>query len=1066
MKRLIYLTKITYFIFTLHVAAFSFGKDSSLESGNLNKLSSTSDIWLNANRMNGVFNNNGVWLYDYKKGDWGLEWPKGSDVSPIFAAGQWIGAKVNGKVRVAAVQHSASEFQPGLILTNGADPPVAADPEDATYRIYTIRADGSGDWDSWPVEQGAPVEEDGAPQLLGDQLIFSVFNDLMVHEPYGSEPLGVEVRQTAWEYSRQDNLGDVIFIKWQIVNKSNNDWDSTFFGLWCDADLGYAGDDAVGCDTMLNLGFCYNRYSFDDYYSDFFEDGVPPAVGFRLLQGPLVYDSASNVCLPDGRMFLQKRMLLMTSFATPFKRGGPTGNPLGNKSSIWNYLKGRWKDGMPFTYGGLGYEEEGETTKYMFTGDPEKGAGWICEYNCDFRYIVSTGPFSMPQWNDTNSNGIPDLGEPGVQEIIAAVICARGFNNLNSVTRLKRVSKKVEICYNYNFNIFSPPAKPEVCSSELPNEVILSWDDRSERLEDGSVYESVEPFVAYDFGKWELEIVGEDTIKKTFIDDSTYNFYGYSIYQFSDAFGSDPVLVEHWDLGRIKSAEDYSFPRFIRILDNINPIVGPVGNPLINGKEYYFGVCAEAYLKYSVKSIIKSDTVVVSCVPHYEPGARYTCAYLDTVFSEHVTVIQEYPLSEGSVTAFVVDPSKVTGHDYKVTFTTEDDESVTWDVIDVTLGDTVLADQTNQRGDDAYTVVDGLKIVVAGPPPGIKSIVELDPATLEVYDSNLWGSLNNYGRSQEWPVFIVHESRDNALSLARVDRFGTMTPKDYEIIFTDDDSTLAHNYLSDVVLRDTLTDNPSFLPFTFWRIDLDGTRTRLAVTVYDIDGDGTWNRSWDGIWGPAFDLLYVYDNAEYKPENVATYISTDDGTVDPGYGPRGVVYPAVNRFALCMYVDIDGYASSDMLDGDGYFWGPPHAGEHIRINTNKPNAPNDVFEFTAPAAKSVTSAYEKEDLEKIRVVPNPYYGYHSGEMNIFECWVQFTYLPEKCTIRIFDLAGNQIRKLEKDDPNTTFMRWDLSNEYELPVASSIYIYHVDVPGVGEKVGKIAVFTPNERLEIY
>jgi hypothetical protein len=138
----------------------------------------------------------------------------------------------------------------------------------------------------------------------------------------------------------------------------------------------------------------------------------------------------------------------------------------------------------------------------------------------------------------------------------------------------------------------------------------------------------------------------------------------------------------------------------------------------------------------------------------------------------------------------------------------------------------------------------------------------------------------------------------------------------------------------------------------------------------------------------------------------------------------------------------------------------------MQIFASNVNSVYDVFTFTAPAAAEPVTAYLKEDLKKINVVPNPYYGYHSGEMNIFERWVQFTNLPEKVTIRIFDLAGNQIRKLEKNDPSTTFLRWDLKNEYELPVASSIYVYLVDVPGVGEKVGKLAIFAPNERLDTY
>jgi hypothetical protein len=173
---------------------------------------------------------------------------------------------------------------------------------------------------------------------------------------------------------------------------------------------------------------------------------------------------------------------------------------------------------------------------------------------------------------------------------------------------------------------------------------------------------------------------------------------------------------------------------------------------------------------------------------------------------------------------------------------------------------------------------------------------------------------------------------------------------------------------------------------------------------------------------------------------------------------------------------------TDYLDGtlDGTYNGamydiwPKSRGSHpyleaafeMQVFAGKPNTTDDVYTFTAPAAAQVSLSATQEDMEKIRVVPNPYYGYHSGELNPFERWVQFTFLPAQCTVRIFDLAGNMVRKLEKNDPDTPYIQWDLENEFELPVASGIYIYHVSAPQVGEIIGKMAIFAPNERLDTY
>jgi hypothetical protein len=138
----------------------------------------------------------------------------------------------------------------------------------------------------------------------------------------------------------------------------------------------------------------------------------------------------------------------------------------------------------------------------------------------------------------------------------------------------------------------------------------------------------------------------------------------------------------------------------------------------------------------------------------------------------------------------------------------------------------------------------------------------------------------------------------------------------------------------------------------------------------------------------------------------------------------------------------------------------------MELYASQVNSVSDVFSFTAPAAETQAKSDIKADMKKIKVVPNPYYGYHSGEIDPFNRWVQFTNLPDKCTIKIFDLAGNLIQKLEKDDATTPFMQWDLKNLNELPVASGIYVFHVKADGIGEKTGKIALFTPSERLDTY
>jgi len=51
------------------------------------------------------------------------------------------------------------------------------------------------------------------------------------------------------------------------------------------------------------------------------------------------------------------------------------------------------------------------------------------------------------------------------------------------------------------------------------------------------------------------------------------------------------------------------------------------------------------------------------------------------------------------------------------------------------------------------------------------------------------------------------------------------------------------------------------------------------------------------------------------------------------------------------------------------------------------------------------------------------------------------------------MNGSLIRQFNKDDSSITSIDWDLKNQARIPIASGMYLIHVDVPGVGEKVLK-------------
>ena len=91
-------------------------------------------------------------------------------------------------------------------------------------------------------------------------------------------------------------------------------------------------------------------------------------------------------------------------------------------------------------------------------------------------------------------------------------------------------------------------------------------------------------------------------------------------------------------------------------------------------------------------------------------------------------------------------------------------------------------------------------------------------------------------------------------------------------------------------------------------------------------------------------------------------------------------------------------------------------------------------------------------MDAIRAVPNPYYGKSTYETNQLDNRVKITNLPQQATISIFSVSGTLIRKLKKDDSMTS-IDWDLKNDYGVPIASGLYVIHINSPGIGEKIIK-------------
>lgn len=141
----------------------------------------------------------------------------------------------------------------------------------------------------------------------------------------------------------------------------------------------------------------------------------------------------------------------------------------------------------------------------------------------------------------------------------------------------------------------------------------------------------------------------------------------------------------------------------------------------------------------------------------------------------------------------------------------------------------------------------------------------------------------------------------------------------------------------------------------------------------------------------------------------------------------------------------------------------PEYGDVFYFTTKKPFTSDDIFEFSTEGWGFTAERAKNDLLNQVCVVPDPYVAVNSVEKPIFnvrgrgERRIDFIHLPMKCTIKIFTINGKLVQTLEHDSPhNDGAESWNLVTKDGLDVAWGTYFYHIDAPGVGEKVGKFAI----------
>jgi hypothetical protein len=448
-------------------------------------------------------------------------------------------------------------------------------------------------------------------QLSGDQCLFWVFNDKgNIHSATSGTAIGLEVHAQAFAFQTSDEINNMTFYRYKIINRSSFRLDTTFFGVWVDPDLGSANDDYVGCDVGLGLGFCYNGDEVDDNPpAGQIPYGVnPPAIGIDFFEGPFadpdgIDNAAASVpasFLNYGNATIDDERIGMKKFVY-YNNGGSFNNDPSSAIQYYNYLRGIWIDGTPMTYGGNGhltgvacdYAMPGSSDPLGYGTNMVPQAPWdeVTAGNlpADRRFLQSAGYFTL---------------QPGaVNKITTGAVWARATQggNLASVALMKGADAKAQKLFDRCFKTLDGPTAPNLAIQELNQELILTWTN---------------PKNSNNYKEWYTEDDNPTTNS-----DSLYRFQGYMIYQLKDAtvsaselYNPDKArLVFQCDKkDQVKQIVNYNFDLGITALVSQEMVNGAdegivhsisikddkfaTGNSrLVNHKTYYYAIIAYGY---------------------------------------------------------------------------------------------------------------------------------------------------------------------------------------------------------------------------------------------------------------------------------------------------------------------------------------------------------------------------------------------------------------------------------------------------------------------------------------
>ncbi len=983
------------------------------------------------------------------------------------------------------------EDSKGLFVVKSGDPDFGESWQEwitaVKYGAYFYDGDGDGVYN--PVDlngNGVWDETEDKPDILGDETVWTVYSDKIESADRNFsnvEPQGIEIRQTAWAYATSGDLGNIMFLRYSILNTGavSQVHDSVYLGIWADPDLGDYKDDLVGNDTTLNAGFVYNDGDDPDFGID------PPAFLIDFFQGP--WEFTGN---PEDVAYNTRGLLLgidtikgaknlgMDSFVH-YMQSHPTQGDPDDEIQARNYLRGRnqkgdivdpcnWQFGAVF--GGENcLDIDG---RFMYQGDPVALKGWLNTTPTDQRQMSNTGPFKLI------------AGQP--VDVVVALVAGRGNSALASVKDAKKIDRAAQFVFQNNFNFPAPPPMVEPIIKTEDNAIELIWNTKPQfdwnpvgngfdmKFQGYEVYMyNKESTALREGGQENAKLIAkydvQDEIKSVLYEDPVTNERRII---FEDGIQLDPEIYSTED-GRIR----------LRI--TLDPFTN---STLIKGKPYFFSITA---FGLNMEEIVQFDAIGTYMIPNTAavgiiqnvptilkdengnngivPGDNANTPYYSGIVAEHSS-----GSSDAMVSYSVYDKSMASSDIYEVGFFLDSLSTIYnlfYYVKNTGTGNLVADSMQAYDSDDINKIIDGVILDVDWVEPGINKTE---------FEGDIWFAEEDTTK----PTGVFYVGNDVA-SPGRIAPVSTKTSKAINVTkmkrveLRFGETSKAFRYVRDPLRfiwagKDNPDEGFVDVPFAAYVNDPSGEQRRLAVGFTESNFSGDTLAHPDGIWNPYGNIadtkeyIIIFDGtySENLEDNLA-YSGLGNNRpadVQNGYQLRATVPGATDSliqvaksawFDAMYVVGLEALSPSDNFSPTGT----------LIIEPTKILTPADKYTYQIKLDKDASE--EAAQFEKVNVYPNPLFAYNPGVSytggRADEPYVTFGNLPKEVEIKIYTLSGVLVRTLKKNN-NSSILQWDLENQDRLRVASGMYLAIVSNPDLGDKVLKFGIIMPQKQIQYY